>query len=214
MATESTYIHLTENYLIGYVGSTITTQVVFTRTPSISTPILAIQGPNGTGYEISPDPTNSGKLSYRYNLVSTANTILNFDNTGNANVTVQNVYVGDIGGTSAVSIVPQGSGDGFISLNTDTGSTRIAAYVDSASKQGLIEFFDAAATVGTEIGYSSIATKNIIGSTLSSVDAYIQNLNVSTGVFSTLAARSALVSTLTYNTIVGPQILQIQTIAF
>ena len=213
MATESTYLHLTENYLIGYVGNEITTQITLSRLSTASTAILAIQGANGTGYEFAPDPANSGALSYRYNLVSSANTVLSFTS-GNASLNVQDIFVGDIAGTSAVAIVPQGSGDGYIALNTDTGSTRIAVYVDSASKQGLIEFFDAAQTVGTEIGYSSIGTKNLFVSTLSSVDAYIQNLNVSTGVFSTVAAKTALISSLTYDTIIGPSILQIQTIIF
>jgi hypothetical protein len=215
MATPSTYLHLTDNLLIGYVGSTITAQISLTRS-AVSTPILAVQNAQGLGYEIAPDPTNSGSLTYRYapNLAST-NTVLTFNN-GNALFKSQSLYVAPLGGASVVDIVPSGSGDAYIAINTSLGQTRIAEFVDQTSKQGFITFYksDDIQSTGTIIGSSTIRTQNLIVSTFSSLNAYINNINMSTAVVSTFVAKTAIISSLTYTTIVGPTILQVQTVVF
>lgn len=223
MAQPSTYLHLTENLLIGYLGSTITTQVALTQNEA-STSILAIQTQNGVGYEFAPEPASGGKLSYRYNPNST-NTIVSFDyNTstlealGTANITTQRLFVKPLGGLSVVEIAPQTSGDAQIAINSLGGNLRISEYVDSTSQQGFIQFYkndNPLISTGTLIGASSIVVQDIYASTIREVNSYTTGTaNINTAVVSSFAAKVAIISSLTYTTIVGPTILQVQTIVF
>lgn len=223
MAQPSTYLHLTENLLIGYLGSTITTQVALTQN-EVSTSIFAIQNSNGLGYEFAPEPASGGNLSYRYKPNST-NTIVSFDyNTstlealGTANITTQRLFVKPLGGLSVVEITPQTSGDAQIAINSLGGNLRISEYVDPTSQQGFIKFYkndNPLISTGTIIGASSITVQDIYASTIREVNSYTTGTaNISTAVISSLVARIAIISSLTYTTIVGPTILQVQTIVF
>ena len=107
------------------------------------------------------------------------------------------------------------TGDAFMAMNTGLGQTRIITKVDPTSKQGLIQFYsDDAGSAGTLIGTSTIRTQNLVVSTLSTLNAYVQNVRISTAIISTVAIQTGLISSLIYTSIVGPTILQVQTITF
>jgi hypothetical protein len=224
MAQTSTYVHLTETRLIGYVGNTITSQITLTRTPTYdSTPIFAIQDVNGRGYEIAPSPDNNGTLSYRYNLTNT-NTILRFDS-GAASLNVQKVFVGALGQPASITMLPDATtGNAYMTMKTGDSGLGILFNI-SSNREPAIQFYKSSNIdvlpnligirgAGTLITASTIRTQNFIASTISSIDSYFFNTNTNTATISSLAAKTAIISSLTYTTIVGPAILQIQTIAF
>jgi len=227
MAQPSTYVHLTETRLIGYVGNTITSQITLTRTPTVeSTPIFAIQDVNGLGYEIASSPDNNGKLTYRYSLGpgSNTNTILRFDS-GAASLNVQKVFVGALDQPASISMVPDATtGNAYMTMKTGNNGLGILFNI-STNREPVIQFYKSSNVdvvpevvgirgAGTLITASTIRTQNFIASTISSIDTYFFNTNINTATISSLAARVAIISSLTYTTIVGPSVLQIQTITF
>jgi hypothetical protein len=224
MAQTSTYVHLTETRLIGYVGNTITSQITLTRTPTVeSTPIFAIQDVNGLGYEIAASPDDNGKISYRYNVGNT-NTVLRFDS-GAASLNVQKIFVGSLNQPASISMVPDATtGNAYMTMKTGNNGLGILFNI-STNREPAIQFYkssniDVVPEVvgirgeGTLITASTIRTQNFIASTISSIDSYFFNTNINTATISSLAARTAIISSLTYTTIIGPAVLQIQTITF
>jgi len=225
---QPTYLHLTETNLIGYVGNTITTQITLTQLPTLpqATSVFAIQNAAGLGYEFAPDPGSNGAMSYRYTATST-NTVLQFDaGTGDAEIDAQRLVVKAQGNGNPVIVMRpnQTTGKPYMAFTTGDTANGTGILVNiSAQNEPSIQFYKSSNTTynffpnagpGTLVAASTIRTQNLIVSSISSIDTYTTNLIANTGVISSFAARQAIISSLTYTTIVGPSILQIQNITF
>lgn len=123
------------------------------------------------GFEILPNPADNGVIRYRYAPNSTTS-VLGFDGP-NMFINITNLtantgaIINPINNVAGINmLIDQNTRGGIITVNSNTGSTRVQASVDS-TQQGLIEFFfNDAGESGTFINGSSVTSQYIVGSSI------------------------------------------------
>lgn len=164
------YINISSNIIAGF-NHNVATRIRLS-VQSTGAGVIALNHSTTTlGYEFLPNPANNGLIRYRYAPNSTT-TVLGFDGPNMfiniSYLTAQELSIinpaNDIAGVNAL-INPTTNG-GVLTVNADTGSTRIEASVDQ-EQQGYIEFYeDDRATPGTFLNTSTVKTRTFIGSTI------------------------------------------------
>ena len=164
------YINISTNIVAGFNHNVATS--IRLSVQSTGAGVIALNhSTTNLGYEILPNPANNGLIRYRYAPNSTT-TVLGFDGPNMfiniSYLTAEELSIlnpeNDIAGVNAL-INPISKG-GVVTVNADSGSTRIEASVDE-QQQGYIEFFqDDLAVPGTFINTSTVKTRVVIASTL------------------------------------------------
>lgn len=164
------YINISSNIIAG-VNNNVATAIRLSVLSTGAGVISLNHSTTNLGYEILPNPAYNGLIRYRYAPNSTT-TVLGFDGPNMfidiSYLTAQNISIindeNNIAGINAL-INPTTLG-GALTVNSDTGSSRIEASVDQ-EQQGYIEFYaDDRATLGTYINTSTVKTREFIGSTI------------------------------------------------
>lgn len=164
------YINISSNIIAGY-NEGLETSITLTTTSTGSAIIGLNYSTTNLGYEILPNPIDSGVIRYRYapdstvdllgyggegmyvnvnRITANTETIINPDN----NIAGINIFIDDT------------SKGGVIAVNANSGISRIQMAVDQ-NQQGLIQFYENDfGTKGTLINNSTVTSEYIIGSTV------------------------------------------------
>ena len=166
----SKYINISSNIISGYNSGLQAT--INLAVQSTASAVIGLNYSTTTlGFEILPNPADNGIIRYRYAPNSTTS-VLGFDgpnmfiNITNLTANTASIInpLNNVAGLNML-IDPNTQG-GIFTVNSNTGSTRVQASVDS-TQQGLIEFFfNDAGVSGTFINGSSVKSQYIVGSSL------------------------------------------------
>lgn len=170
LINQTQYMTLSTNVISG-INNAARTSISLSALSTNTAVIGLYYSTTKLGFEFYPNPDDNGVIQYRYTANSTT-TVLGFDGP-NMFINVTNFT------TNTVSIINQNTkvaglnifvnpatNGGTIALNNRTGSTRLQLEVDG-SQQGAIQFYmDDLGTAGTGINASTVASQQIIGSTL------------------------------------------------
>lgn len=165
-----TYINISSNIISGYNHGLQAT--INLATQSTASAVIGLNYSTTTlGFEILPNPAENGIIRYRYAPNSTT-TVLGFDGP-NMFINITNLtantgsIINPLTNVAGVNLLidPNTQG-GIVTVNSNTGSTRVQTSVDS-TQQGLIEFFfNDAGLPGTFINASSVTSDYIVGSSI------------------------------------------------
>jgi len=164
------YINISSNIISGY-NNDFQTTINLAATSTGSAVIGLNYSTTILGFEFLPNPADNGIIRYRYEPKSTV-TVLGFDGPNMfINITNLTANSGSIidpktNVTGVNMLIDPNIRGGIITVNSNTGSTRIQSRVDS-TQQGLIEFFyDDLGTKGTNINASTLSSRYIVGSSI------------------------------------------------